>query len=60
MVISTSAFLALSGCSENASNKEKGEFVGYIVGAGIGLALGDDLGIGEGVGMVLGDRKSVV
>ena len=60
MVVSTSAFLALSGCSENASNKEKGEFVGYLVGAGVGLALGDDLGIGEGLGMVLGAASGVI
>ena len=56
----TSAFLAVSGCSENTTNKEKGEFVGYLIGAGVGLAIGDDLGIGDGVGMVLGSVAGAV
>ena len=53
-VMVTSAFLAVSGCSENMSIREKGEVVGYVIGAGVGLAIGDDLGIGDGFGMVLG------
>ena len=56
----TSAFLAVSGCSENMSIKEKGEAVGYLIGAGVGLAIGDDLGIGDGFGMVLGAAAGTI
>lgn len=54
VVLILSTCMALSSCSENMSNKQKGEFVGYLVGGGVGLILGDDLGIGDGVGMIVG------
>ena len=53
MVIITSTFLAVSGCSENTSYKQKGELAGFLVGAGVGAVIGDD-SFGASLGAVVG------
>lgn len=60
IAIATSTLLFAPGCSENMSNKEKGELAGYVLGAAVGIAIGDDLGIGESAGAVLGAAAGFV
>lgn len=52
--IAISGVLFVASCSENTSNKEKGELAGMLIGTAVGIAIGDDLGLGESLGAGLG------